>query len=82
MRLTLVSENTENLSMNDAQEKWHEGWLNALKYVRDHLNTAREQTNSPDAQKVIDDTFTRVKELEKSAFHFAPTLISLKGPTK
>ena len=82
MRLTRKVQNEDNLLMSDSHTNWHEGWLNGLKYVRDYLNDIREKTNSPEAQKAIDDTFARVKELEKSAFHFAPTLVSSKDPKK
>lgn len=63
-------------SIDSANSHWVQGWMDALAKVRDKLVNLQTDSNDPETQKQITAVFNHVKDLEKSSFHHAPTLIA------
>lgn len=62
--------------MESSNAHWVQGWMDALAKVRDKLVNVQSDSHEPETQLQITAIFNHVKELEKSSFQNAPTLIS------
>ena len=62
--------------MHELSDHWCLGWTGACAKFRSLITETKQQINDVEAQRLLDDLFCTVKEMEKNALNEMPTLVA------